>query len=58
MSSLEGENMQVQYVLSYRIHLHFHDYKFAIETDENRHSDRSIDYEIKNKNQQNQLKKL
>ena len=51
VSSLEGENMQVQYVLSYRIHLHFHDYKFAIETDENRHSDRSIDYEIKNKNQ-------
>ena len=33
--------------LSYRIDLYFHDYKLAIETDENVHSDRSIDYEIK-----------
>ena len=34
-------------VLSYRIDLYFHDYNLAIETDENRHSDRNIDYEIK-----------
>ena len=40
--------MQRQYnVLVYRIDLYFHDYKFAIETDENGHSNRSIDYEIK-----------
>ena len=48
MSSFEGENMQTQYnVLSYRIDLYFPDYKLAIETDENGHSDGSIDYEIK-----------
>ena len=48
MSSIEGENMQVQYnVLSDRIDLYFHDYKLAIEIDENGHSDRNIDYEIK-----------
>ena len=40
--------MQRQYnVLVYRIDLYFHDYKFAIETDETGHSNRSIDYEIK-----------
>ena len=40
--------MQTQYnVLSYRIGLYFHDYKLAIEIDENWHSDRIIDYEIK-----------
>ena len=27
--------------------MYFHDYKFAIETDEYGHNDRSIDYEIK-----------
>ena len=27
--------------------MYFHDYKFAIEVDENGHNDRSIDYEIK-----------
>ena len=48
MSSFEGENMQTQYnVLSYRIDFYFHDYKLAIEIDENGHSDGSIDYEIK-----------
>ena len=40
--------MQTQYnVLSYRIDLYFHDYKLAIEIDENEHSDRNIDYKIK-----------
>ena len=34
-------------VLSYRIKLYFHDYKLAIEIDENRHNNRSIDYKIK-----------
>ena len=44
MGSFEGENMETQYnVLSYRIDLYFHNYKLAIETDENRHSDRNID---------------
>ena len=48
MISFEGENVQTQCnVLSYRIDLYFHDYNLAIETDENRHSDRNIDYEIK-----------
>ena len=40
--------MQTQFnVLGYRIDLYFHDYKLAIEIDENGHSDRNIDYEIK-----------
>ena len=48
MSSFEGGNMQTQYnVLSYGIDLYFHDYTLAIEIDENGHSDRNIDYEIK-----------
>ena len=48
MSSFERENMQTQYnVLSYRIELYFHDYKLTIEVDENGHSDRNIDYELK-----------
>ena len=48
MSSFEGKNMQTQYkVLSYRIDLHFHDYKLAIEIDENGPSDRNIEYKIK-----------
>ena len=48
MSSFEGENMQTQYkVSSYRIDLYFHDYKFAIEIDENGLSSRNIDYKIK-----------
>ena len=48
MSSFEGENIQTQYnVLGYRIDLNFHDYKLAIEIDENGSSDRNIDNEIK-----------
>ena len=48
MSTFEGENMKPQYnFLSYRIDLYFHEYKFAIECDENGHSDIDIDYEIK-----------
>ena len=40
--------MQTQYNnLGYRIHLFFHDYKFTIQTDENRHNDKNIDYKIK-----------
>ena len=35
------------HVLSYRIDLYFHDYKLAIDIDENGHNDRYIDYEIK-----------
>ena len=46
ISSFEGENKQTQYN-DYRIDLYFHDYKFAIEIDENRQSDINIDYQIK-----------
>ena len=47
-SSFEGENMKTQYnVSSYRIDLYFHDFMLAIEIDENGHSDRNIDYEVK-----------
>ena len=38
--------MQTQYNIL-RIDLYFHDYKLAIETDENSHSDRNINYKIK-----------
>ena len=42
----EGENMQSEhYVLGYRIDLHFHDYRLAIEVDESDHCDRAIKYE-------------
>ena len=47
MSSFELENMQTQYVLGYRIDLYFHDYKLAVENDENGHSSRNIDQKIK-----------
>ena len=48
VSSFEGENMQTQYyVLDYTIDLYFNDKKVTMEIDENKHSDRSIDYEIK-----------
>ena len=48
MNSFEEENMKTQYkVFSYRTDLYFHDYKLPIETDEDRHRDRNIDYEIK-----------
>ena len=47
MSTFEEENMHLQYkVFSFKV-LKFHDYKLAIEIDENRHGDRNIDYEIK-----------
>ena len=46
--SFKEENSQAQYIiLSYRIELYSHDYKLAIEIDENRHSDRNIDYKRK-----------
>ena len=48
ISSFEGENIQTQYnVLGYRIDLYFYEYNLEIEIDENGHSDRNIDYEIK-----------
>ena len=48
MPSFEVENMQTQYsVLGYRNDFYFHDYKLATEIDENKHSSRNIDYEIK-----------
>ena len=48
MSSFEGENMKTQYnILVYRIDLYFHDYKVAVETDENGYSNKNIDHEIK-----------
>ena len=38
MDAFEGENVQTQYsVLGYRIDLHFHDYKLAVEVDEKGH---------------------
>ena len=47
-SSFERENMQTQHsVLGCRIDLCFHDYRLAIEIDENGHSDGNIVYEIK-----------
>ena len=43
ISSFEVENMQTQYsVLSYRINLRFHDYKLAIEIDQNGHSNKNF----------------
>ena len=44
--------MKIQYnIIDHRIDLHFHDYKLAIEIDENdRNIDRNIDYEIKRQN--------
>ena len=48
MNSFEGENMQTQFkVAVYRPDLYFHNYKLAIEIDENGQRDRNIDYEIK-----------
>ena len=42
MNSFEGENMETQNsILSYKIDLYFHDYKFAVEIDKNGHSDRN-----------------
>ena len=43
MRSFEGKNMQTQYnVLSYRIDLYFHAYKFAIEINEHGQTDQEI----------------
>ena len=40
--------MKTQYnVLGYRIYLYFHDYKLAIENNENGHNDWNTGYEIK-----------
>ena len=40
--------MQTQYnVLGYKVYLYFHDYKLAIELDENWNRDRNIDYKMK-----------
>ena len=40
--------MQTKYNVSgYKIDLYFHDYKLAIEIDENGQGDRNIDYKIK-----------
>ena len=50
MSFFERENIRTQYnVLG--CDLYFHDYKLAIEIDENGNSDRKIGYEIKRKKQ-------
>ena len=47
MHAFEGENMQTQYsVLGYRIDIYFHNYKLAVEVDENGHNDKNIDHEI------------
>ena len=51
VSSFEVEKMQTHFnCLGYRIDLYFHDHKRAIEIDENDHSDRNIDYEMKRQN--------
>ena len=48
LNSFKKRNMQTEYsVLGYRVNLYSHDYKLAIEIDENYHSNRNIDYEIK-----------
>ena len=46
MSSFEGESMQTQYVLGYRIDLYLYDYKLKIEIDENSHKDKNIDSQV------------
>ena len=45
MNFFKGENMQMH--LGCRINLDFHDLKRTIETDENGHSNKGIDYKIK-----------
>ena len=50
MISFKGENMQTQYnILGYRIGLYFHNYKLAVEIDENGYSNRNIGNGIKRK---------
>ena len=47
MTVFAAEEIILQYnVLSYRVDAYFPRYKLAIEIDEQRHNDRSIDYEI------------
>ena len=46
MSSFEGENIQTQYILRYRIELYFDYYKLTTEIDENGQSNRNIDHGI------------
>ena len=46
--AFKGDDMQTQYsVLGYRIDLHFHKHKLAIEDDELGHADRNLSNEIK-----------
>ena len=46
--AFEGDGMQTQYsVLGYRIDLHFHKHKLAIEDDELGHADRNLSNETK-----------
>ena len=40
-----GENIQTQY-LGYKIDIHFHEYKLAIEVDELGHNGKNIGYQI------------
>ena len=47
-SSFEVENTQMQFsVLGYRLDSYILDYKLALEIDENGHSQKNIDYEVK-----------
>ena len=53
MENFEGENMETQYiVLTYRVDLYFHDYKLAMEVDEEGHKDRNEGY---NKQRQKEI---
>ena len=46
METFEGENMETQYsVLNDKIDLYFHEYKLAVEIDENNHQGRNKNYE-------------
>ena len=48
MSSFEVENMQIKYIVpKHIIYFYFHDYKLAIEIEENGHSDINIGNERK-----------
>ena len=53
MSSFEGENMQTQYVLSYKIYSYFYDCKLAIEIDEIDTATEILTTKLENKKQQN-----
>ena len=48
--TFEGENIQSRYrVLGYEIDFYFHEYKLAVEIDEDNHEDRDIGREIERK---------